>query len=129
MPHNIISSSISQYDLPSIGISCVKQGPANFSCNYFERCGPYRLKSQIFNSVVVASQSDITQQVWLCPHKTSFLRIGRFVCRMWLRGVKLIFTGGHSSLVVALKGPNVMLGLYKRNYPLTRGKELSAAAG
>ena len=40
------------------------------------------------------------------------------------RGVKLIFTGGHISLVVAFKGPNVVLGLYKCNYSLTRGKEL-----
>ena len=32
-------------------------------------------------------------------------------------------------LTVAFKGPNVILGLYKCNYSLTRGKELSAAAG
>ena len=43
------------------------------------------------------------------------------------RGVKLIFSGGHISLVVAFKGPNVILGLYKCNYSLTRGKDLSAA--
>ena len=43
------------------------------------------------------------------------------------RGVKLIFTGGHISLVVAFKGPNVVLGLYKCNYSLTRGKELGTA--
>ena len=43
-----------------------------------------------------------------------------------LRGVKLIFTRGHISLVVAFKGPNVISGLYKCNYSLTRGKELSA---
>ena len=46
----------------------------------------------------------------------------------YVRGVKLIFTGGHISLAVAFKGPNVILGLYKCNYSLTRGKELSAAA-
>ena len=45
------------------------------------------------------------------------------------QGVKLVFTGGHISLVVAFKGLKVILGLYKRNYSLTRGKELSAAAG
>ena len=45
------------------------------------------------------------------------------------QGVKLIFTGGHISLVVAFKGLNVILGLYKCNYSLTRGKELSTAAG
>ena len=28
------------------------------------------------------------------------------------------------SLMVAFKGPNVILGLYKCNYSLTRGKEL-----
>ena len=43
------------------------------------------------------------------------------------RGVKLIFTGGHISFAVAFKGPNVILGLYKINYSLTRGKELGAA--
>ena len=42
--------------------------------------------------------------------------------------VKLIFTGGHISLEAAFKGPNVILGLYKCNYSLTRGKELGAAA-
>ena len=35
------------------------------------------------------------------------------------RGVKLIFTGGHISLMVAFKGLNVILGLYKCNYSLT----------
>ena len=39
-------------------------------------------------------------------------------------GVKLIFTGGHISHTVAFKGLNVILGLYKCNYSLTRGKEL-----
>ena len=45
------------------------------------------------------------------------------------RGVKLIFTRGHISLMVAFKGPNVILGLYKCNYSLTRGKELSTTTG
>ena len=47
------------------------------------------------------------------------------------KGVKLIFTGGHISLVVAdiiFKGPNTILGLYKCNYFLTGGKELNTAA-
>ena len=35
------------------------------------------------------------------------------------RGVKLVFTGGHISLVVAFKGPTVILGLSKYNYSLT----------
>ena len=35
------------------------------------------------------------------------------------RGVTLTFTGGHISLAVAFKGPNVILGLYKCNYSLT----------
>ena len=39
-----------------------------------------------------------------------------------------MFTGGHISLTVAFKGPNVTLGLYTCNYSLTRGKELGAAA-
>ena len=42
---------------------------------------------------------------------------------------KLIFTGGHISLTVAFKGLNVILGLNKYNYSLTRAKELSSAAG
>ena len=46
-----------------------------------------------------------------------------------IRGVKLTFTGGRISLKVAFKGPNVILGLNKHNYSLTRGKGLSAAAG
>ena len=37
--------------------------------------------------------------------------------------------GGHINLTVAFKGLNVIFGLYKCNYSLTRGKELSAAAG
>ena len=45
------------------------------------------------------------------------------------RGVKLIFTGGHISLAVAFKGPNVILGLYKCNYSLTVKRELGAATG
>ena len=32
-----------------------------------------------------------------------------------MRGVKLIFTGGHISLSVAFKGPNVILEQYKYN--------------
>ena len=43
-------------------------------------------------------------------------------------GVKLIFARGHISLAVAFKVPNVILGLYKCNYSLTRGKKLSVAA-
>ena len=44
------------------------------------------------------------------------------------QGIKLMFTGGHISLVVAFKGPSVILGLCKCNYSLTRGKELGADA-
>ena len=47
----------------------------------------------------------------------------------YTRGVKLILTRGHISLAVAFKGPNVILGLHKCNYSLTRGKELSSATG
>ena len=43
------------------------------------------------------------------------------------RDVKLIFMGGHISLAVAFKGPNVILGMYKCNYSLTGKWELSAA--
>ena len=44
------------------------------------------------------------------------------------RGVKLIVTGGHISLTVAFKGPNVILALYKCNY-LSVKQELGAATG
>ena len=46
-----------------------------------------------------------------------------------LQGVKLLFTGRHISLTVVFKGLNVILGLYTRNYSLTRGKEMGAAFG
>ena len=36
--------------------------------------------------------------------------------RSWTRGVKLILAGGHISLAVAFKGPDVILGLCKWNY-------------
>ena len=39
-----------------------------------------------------------------------------------------MFTAGHISLVVAFRGLNVILGLYKCNYSLNRGRELSTAA-
>ena len=42
-------------------------------------------------------------------------------------GVKLIFTGGHISLMVGFKGLNIILGLRRCNYSLTRGKELGPA--
>ena len=40
------------------------------------------------------------------------------------QGVKLIFTGSHISFEVAFKGLNIILGLYKCNYPLTVKREL-----
>ena len=45
------------------------------------------------------------------------------------QGVKLIFNRGHISLMVAFKGPNVILGLYKCNYSVTVKRELGAAVG
>ena len=46
-----------------------------------------------------------------------------------VRGVKLIFTGGHISLTVAFKGPNIISGLYKCNYSLTGKWELGTVTG
>ena len=47
-----------------------------------------------------------------------------------MAGVSNSFSlGGNISLEVAFKGSNVILGLYKCNYSLIRGKELSAGAG
>ena len=44
-------------------------------------------------------------------------------------GVKLVFTGGHITLEVAFKGPNVILELCRCNYSLTVKCRLSTAAG
>ena len=63
---------------------------------------------------------------WNCTRKRS----GELVQKgARARGIKLIFTRGHISLTVAFKGLNIILGLHKCNYFLTRGKEFSAAAG
>ena len=48
---------------------------------------------------------------------------------IYSRGVKLIFTGAHISLMVVFKGPNVILGLDKCNYSVTVKPELGTAAG
>ena len=45
------------------------------------------------------------------------------------QGCKLIFPGGHISLLVAFKGQNVTLGLYKCNYSVTVKPELSTVSG
>ena len=60
-----------------------------------------------------------------CFHPLSF---GSGLLHNNIKGVKFIFTRGHISLSVAFKGPHVILGLYKCNYSLTRGKELGTAA-
>ena len=44
------------------------------------------------------------------------------------RGIKLIFTGGRISLMVAFKGLKVILGLYTCNYSLTVKQKLGVAA-
>ena len=54
-------------------------------------------------------------------NEVAFKRLGQ--------GVKFLFTRGHISLMVAFKGLNVTLGLYKCNYSLTVKPELGAAAG
>ena len=54
---------------------------------------------------------------WECPYLLSYS-----LCPSQIH-IKLIFTGA-----VAFKGPNVNWGLYKCDYSLTRGQELSAAA-
>ena len=45
------------------------------------------------------------------------------------QGCQTHFHWGYISLVVAFKGLNVILGLYKCNYFLTVKQEVSAAAG
>ena len=63
---------------------------------------------------------------FLLGHRTKSIADVHFI--IYSRGVKLILTGGHISLVVAFKGPKVTLGLYKCNYSLTVKQELGAAA-
>ena len=48
---------------------------------------------------------------------------------LYTRSVKPIFTRGHISLVVAFKGLNVILGLYKCNYSLIVKRELGTDPG
>ena len=47
----------------------------------------------------------------------------------YTRGVKLIFTRGRISLVVAFKGPSVILGLYKCHCSVTVTRELGRRCG
>ena len=54
---------------------------------------------------------------------------GKEVMEPVVQGCQTHFHWGHTSLLVAFKGPNVTSGLHKPNDSLTRGKELSAAAG
>ena len=62
---------------------------------------------------------------WLFVFRFGHLEVLRCLSYFkWSRGVKLIVTGATS----AFKGPNVILGLCKCNYSLTKGKELGAAA-
>ena len=66
------------------------------------------------------------------PHQ--FLSMGHTYkffgfCIIYTRCVKLIFTRGCISLVVAFKGLNVILGLCKCNYSLTVKPELGTATG
>ena len=42
------------------------------------------------------------------------------------QGCQTHFHWGHISLTVAFKGLDVILGLYTRNYSLSRGKELGS---
>ena len=56
------------------------------------------------------------------------MSLSKFMCGFFA-GVSNSFSpGGHISLMVAFKGPNVILGLCKCNYSLTVKRELGAAA-
>ena len=61
------------------------------------------IRFQIFHSVAPMTLILLTIIEQLLELKVKYLA----------RGVKLIFTAGHISLVVAFKGPIVILGLYK----------------
>ena len=56
-------------------------------------------------------------------------KIGTNLLWSSMSGMPNSFSLGAHSLAVAFKGPNVILGLYKYNFYLTRGKELGTAAG
>ena len=83
----------------------------------------------------VSIMNVIFQEQIKCMHPPTpkYKRYYLFILPSWsmtqVRGVKLIFTGDHISLAIAFKGPSVILGLYKCNCSLTRGKELPAASG
>ena len=68
--------------------------------------GPALVGHQLTGEGVTAQQAEAGSDP-VCPNGEA------------CRGVRLIFTGGHISLTVAFKGPNVILGLYKCNYSLT----------
>ena len=84
------------------------------------RLGPGELASFLFFFFYQISKT---------PYLTRNPRVASgFLASIQIRGVQLIFTGGHISLTIAFKGLNVILGLYKCNYSLPRGKELGAAS-
>lgn len=49
-------------------------------------------------------------ELFSCP------KPGDWAQTAYCRDVELIFSGGHINLAAAFKGPNLMLGLYKRSY-------------
>ena len=61
------------------------------------------------------------------PLRSHSKHINRYM--VYIRGVKLFFTGDHISLMVTFIGPNVILGVYICNYSLTRVNEFGAASG
>ena len=64
-----------------------------------------------------------------CSHVAAMFKVERAVWQVSRSGVSNFFIGGHISLAVAFKGPNVILGLYKCDYSLTAKEELGSAAG
>ena len=66
-------------------------------------------------------QTQLRDSLWKFWPSVACLMLFEMV---YFRGIELIFTGGHISLAVAFKQLNVILGLHKRNYSLTRVKEL-----
>ena len=55
-------------------------------------------------------------------------QLKRLVVDALEQGYQSHFHRGHTSLMVAFKGPNVILGLYKCDYSLTVKRELGSAA-
>ena len=85
--------------------------------------------TQTFAGRVEGTGSWLLEATWLSEPTAAALRQAGEKSP-YRSGVSNSFSwGGHISLAVAFRGPDVILGLYKCNYSLTVKQELGAAAG